>query len=89
VRQADHELGGGALVDQPLHHAGQAVLARRPVGLELDPLGADHHPHLAAGGGVAAGRVQVELAEAQPAAAVGAAAGGGRHQVGDPRKPAT
>jgi hypothetical protein len=82
VRQPDQQLGAGALVDQPLDHAGQAVLTGRPVRLQPHPLGADHHPHLAAGAGVARGRAQVELAQAQPAAAVGGGAGGrGRHQV--------
>jgi hypothetical protein len=52
----------------------------------VDPLGPDHHPHLAAGGGVAAGRLELELAQPQPAAAVAAAGHGGRHQVGHPQE---
>src|SRR5581483_2229217 len=41
--EVHEDLHGGAHVDDPLDHSGDAVLPRRPLGLEADPLRPDDH----------------------------------------------
>ena len=60
-----------------------------PYGSSRTRSGADDHPDVAAGGGVAAGRLQLEVAQAQPAAAAAVRdwAADGLEQVRHPEEP--